>query len=101
MTMARVTKSRRAQRDYLDIWKHIARDNIRAADDVLDAFDAALPDLVRFPGMGTTRDDLAEGLRCWPVGNYLLLYRRVKGGIQLSRVLHGARNLKAVFRKRK
>jgi hypothetical protein len=51
--------------------------------------------------MGTERDDLAQGLHMYPVGDYLLLYRRVRGGIQLARVVHGARDLRRLFRKRK
>jgi toxin ParE1/3/4 len=32
-------------------------------------------------------------LRSFPIGNYLAFYRDIAGGIELVRVLHGARKL--------
>jgi plasmid stabilization system protein ParE len=45
------------------------------------------------PHMGPARSDIAKELRYHPVGNYLLLYRIISGGIELVRVVHGARDL--------
>jgi toxin ParE1/3/4 len=36
-------------------------------------------------------------LRSFPVGSYLLLYRRDSAGIELVRVIHGARDLPNIF----
>ena len=36
-------------------------------------------------------------MRYLPVGNYLILYRTVAGAIEIVRVLHGARDLHAIF----
>ena len=47
--------------------------------------------------MGPMRDELAPGLQSFPVGKYLIFYRKMKGGIEIIRVLHGARNLPEVF----
>ena len=44
--------------------------------------------------MGTARDNLGRGVRSFPVGNYLVLYRIIPDGIEVARVLHGARDLK-------
>jgi toxin ParE1/3/4 len=49
------------------------------------------------PGIGRLRADLAPNLRSFAVGRYLILYRPLDGGIEVARVLHGARNLKAQF----
>jgi toxin ParE1/3/4 len=43
--------------------------------------------------MGANRDRLGSGLRSFPVGNYLVFYRTVPDGIELVRLLHGARDL--------
>jgi toxin ParE1/3/4 len=51
--------------------------------------------------MGTARDNLAPGLRSFPVGNYLVFYRITPEGIEVARVLHGARDLRAVFKNRR
>jgi toxin ParE1/3/4 len=48
---------------------------------------------------GFRRKRLAS-LRCWPVKGYrdfLIFYRERRGGIEVVRVLHGARDIKAVF----
>jgi toxin ParE1/3/4 len=44
------------------------------------------------PHGGPRREDLAPGLRFYPVGNYLIFYRPGDDGIILVRVLHGARD---------
>ena len=99
--MPRVRRTVQSKRDYVQIWVHIAERNFAAADQLTQRFDDALDLLARFPGMGTSRDDLSPGLRSFPVGDYLLLYRRAKGGIELLRVVHGARDLRRLFRRRK
>jgi toxin ParE1/3/4 len=99
--MARVRRTVQAKRDYIQIWVHVAEKNPRAADGLIDNFDAALDLISHFPGMGQSRDDLSRGLRSYPVGNYLLLYRSVTGGIELVRAVHGARNLRRLFRRKR
>jgi toxin ParE1/3/4 len=47
--------------------------------------------------MGTPRDTLAPGLRSFPVGSYLVFYRVVPEGIEVARILHGARDLKELL----
>lgn len=96
--MGRVRKTVPAKRDYVQIWLHIAGDSVDAADRVVAEFDEKLQLLAQFPGLGQSREDLAPSLRSFPVGNYLLFYRAVKGGIELVRVLHGARDLRRLFR---
>ena len=68
-----------------------------AADGVLERFDEKLQLLAEFPGMGEAKPDLGEGVRTLPVGNYLLVYRPAAEGIELLRVLHGARDLRRLF----
>ena len=41
--------------------------------------------------------DIAPELRYHPIGHYLLLYRIVSGGIEVVRVVHGARDLLNLF----
>jgi toxin ParE1/3/4 len=47
--------------------------------------------------MGPARPDIARELRYHPVGNHLLLYRVIQGGIEIVRVVHGARDLLNLF----
>jgi toxin ParE1/3/4 len=43
------------------------------------------------PGIGVSRDDVRPGLRTFPVGRYLILYRAIGDDAEIVRVVHGAR----------
>lgn len=49
--------------------------------------------LAEHPKAGVARDDLATGLRSFPVYPYILFYRPITGGIEVVRVLDGRRNI--------
>jgi toxin ParE1/3/4 len=40
---------------------------------------------------------LVAGLRSFPVGRYVIFYLQVQDSLQIVRILHGARDLDAVF----
>jgi toxin ParE1/3/4 len=82
----------RARTDLSEISYYISKHNTVAARNLLDRLKAQCRHLAEFPEMGVARDDIRPGLRTFPVGNYLILYRRVDGGVEIVRVLHGARN---------
>ncbi len=46
---------------------------------------------------GRRRDDLRKGYRGFPVGQYVILYRAKKTGVTIMHVVHGRRNLQALF----
>ena len=71
----------------------MAQDDPVAADRWLDTLEEKLGLLADNPLMGAARPDIAPELRYYPVGNSLLLYRLVSGGIEVVRVVHGARDL--------
>ena len=78
-----------ARLDLIYIWSYIADDNEAAADRMLDRFEGVLQMLSEQPKAGRERPELAPGLRSFPVGNYLLFYLPLPGGIDLVRVLNG------------
>ena len=47
--------------------------------------------------MGPLREDLAKDLRAFVIGNYVLLYRERPFGVEIVRVVHGARYLPDLF----
>ena len=51
----------------------------------------------QLPGIGRSRKDLRPDLFSFPVGKHVLFYRPQPGGIVLVRVIHGARDLPALF----
>ena len=64
-----------------------------AADRLTDQFDATLEVIASTPRMGRKVEELAPYLRSFPVGNYLIFYRPLQDGMQLIRLLHGARDI--------
>ena len=49
--------------------------------------------LASMPEAGRLRPELEPGLRSFPVGDYIIYYRKAKrGGIQVSRIVHAKRN---------
>ena len=86
-----------AAADLLEIWLHIAPQNLAAADRLADRIDSQCNRLAEMPRLGRARDDLAEGLRSFTMGNYVLFYVPLDDGIELIRVLHGARDFAQLF----
>jgi len=95
--MARTHRSSRAEIDLIEVWGYIAKDDPLAADRQLDRIDAACDMLAENPQAGPRREDLARGLRFYPVGNYLIFYTVADDGIIVVRVLHGARDYPREF----
>jgi toxin ParE1/3/4 len=93
-----VRRTNRANDDLDAIWLHIAEDNLAAAERLIRAMEAAEDQLGLYPELGQARPDLAPGLRHWPVGSYLILYRIDHDAVTIVRVLHGARDLPSAFR---
>ncbi|MEP6810459.1 MAG: type II toxin-antitoxin system RelE/ParE family toxin [Chthoniobacterales bacterium] len=90
--MATAHRSARTEKDLIEIWDHIAKADSSAADRQLDRIKEACEMLAANPEAGPRRDDLAPGLRFYPVGSYLVFYTVVEDGIIVVRVLHGARD---------
>jgi len=95
--MGQIIQSPEAQDDLIEIWLYIAQDNQAAANQLLDTIDEKLKLLSDSPQMEQTRDELAPSLRSFPVGKYLVIYRPIPGGIELARVIHGARDIESLF----
>jgi toxin ParE1/3/4 len=89
-----------ARSDLGEIWDYYAveLENPDAADRIRDEIFEAFHKLVKTPGMGHFRSDLAkEPLRFWLVRRYLILYRSEKRPIEIVRVLHGSRDVQAIL----
>ena len=86
-----------AERDLDEIWLYIAFDNPAAADAVVDQIQKRTQQLSAFPQTGRLRPEIAEDARSVPVRTYLILYREAENFIDIVRVVHGARDLTALF----
>jgi toxin ParE1/3/4 len=92
-----IVKRPLARSDLAKIWDYIADDNGTRADAFVDLIDQKFHELASHPNMGRSRDELAEGLRSFPVGRYVIFYRPLPQGVEIIRVLHGSRDLNAIF----
>ena len=99
----RIIKSRLAMQDVVEITDYLAmRTSLAASDRFVDAVDRTCQRLARLPGIGSRWDDDEIDpmeARFFPVlryPKYLVFYRQMEGGIEILRVLHGARDLRRI-----
>jgi toxin ParE1/3/4 len=95
--MGSFRRTARAEDDLVEIWLYIAAENPNAADRLLEEIDRTCDLLADNPLLGRARPDIAPELRYLPIGNYLILYRTRPDGIEVVRVVHGARRLDSLF----
>lgn len=92
-----------AQEDLKEIVAHIATDNPVAASNVRNDILDTAESLGHHPGLGIRPRFSAPrfvGIRFLPASQYhpyLLFYRELPDEVEILRVLHGARNLPALF----
>ena len=89
----KVTVSPAARSDLIEIAIYIAQDNPDRALSFVDELEAKCFKLGQQPGLGTRRQELADGLRVAPHGRYLIFYREHTEGLRIERVMHSARDI--------
>lgn len=96
--MGRVLRRPLAREDILGVWDYIAEiSGIEAADHWIEQLDVRLNLLATQPLMGRLRNELAPGLRSLPSGRHVVFYLPLHDGIEVVRLLHGARDIDAIF----
>lgn len=95
--MPNFIRTPQANEDLLQIWAYIAQDNAEAADRMLLKIDRECRFLAANPRTGEVLEQFRPGLRRFVVGNYLLFYQLIEGGIEVFRVLHGARDIEKLL----
>ena len=86
-----------AESDLAKIWAYIAQHDPRAAQRFTDTLRAQCHKLASDPERGRPRNDFAAGLRSHRVKDYFIYYFIVGEGIEIARVVHGARDLPKIF----
>ena len=84
-----------AEKDLRDVAIYIARDSRTAARNWTANIKEKCKLLGEMRDLGVRRFDLRDGLKNYPVGRYMILYRDTKAGVEIIRVLHGARDWQA------
>ena len=95
--MSRVIVAPQAEEDLFEIAFHIAQDNPKAAGSLLERIERICALIAASPEIGRRRKEFGPELRSFPVDRYLVFYRPVRGGVEIARVLHGARDLPSLF----
>jgi toxin ParE1/3/4 len=94
-------RSPQADSDLDSIWYYVASESgsVEIADRLIDSITERFLLLANYPNIGRRRDDdLRPGLRSFPVGEYLILYRLQDEDVLILRVLRGSRNIEAMLR---
>jgi toxin ParE1/3/4 len=94
----RIDISPAARHDLADVWSFVSQDNEDAATHLIQSFYRQCVVLSDMPNLGRARDrDLGEGLRSYPIGNYVIFYRFDNKRLEMVRVAHSARDIGEVF----
>jgi len=100
--LRRVIRRPAANRDLIECFVYIASDSEESATRFLRAEETFL-DLAGMPGMRISTsfsDSEDRNLRRWRIRgfeNFLIFYRPIEDGIEVIRVLHGAREIERLF----
>ena len=90
----------RAEVDLKDIWLYIAKESgsIEVANRLVDSITDRFLTLSHFPYIGRSREkDLGPGYRSLAVGEYVITYCIENEDALIVRVVHGRRQLEALF----
>lgn len=99
----RIERRLEAERDLIELYAYIVRDNVQAADRFLEAVEANFNRLLDMPLLGRrweSTNPRLEGVRVRPVipfRNYLIFFRQTGFGVEILHVLHTARDLETVL----
>jgi toxin ParE1/3/4 len=87
-----------AEEDLFQIWAYLARRGSRAvADRVVRDIELNCRRLQAWPQSGRDRGDILPGMRSIPSSPYVVFYVVRTGRIEVIRVLHGRRDVEAIF----
>jgi toxin ParE1/3/4 len=84
-----------------NIWYYVAKasGSIEVADRVIDTITERFYLLACYPHIGRHREeDLRPGLRSFPVGEYVIVYRIEEQDVLILHVFRGSRDLEALLR---
>ena len=95
--MPRIIIAPEARNDLDAILSYIAQDNPDAAKKLLATLKDKFVLLASSPRIGMLKKTLQPDILGFPIGNYVIFYREIQNGIEVARVLHGARDIERLF----
>lgn len=93
-----VTWSSDAEEDLFQIWAYLVRRASRVtADRIVRDIELNCRRLEGWPHSGRDRGDILSGMRSIPSGSYVIFHRVGADRVEIVRVLHGRRDVEAIF----
>jgi len=86
-----------AELDLEDVGDYIARDNPSRAVSFIREIREQCAKITAMPLAAPLHHEIGEGIRMVPFGHFLIFYTVDADSIRIERVLHGARNIPALF----
>ena len=86
-----------ASHDLESIWDYVAQRDETAAERLIATLWDGCTLLSRAPMIGRDRHEVSPGLRSFPIGNYVIFYQPASEGIDIVRILSGARDIPPLF----
>jgi toxin ParE1/3/4 len=85
-----------------EIWLWTAKESgsVDIADRLIDSITERFFLLARFPHMGRPRDDLRPGLRSFPIGRYVIVYRTESDDVLILHIVAAARDIEPLLQTR-
>lgn len=95
--MTGVTFTTAARSDLRDIALRIAEYSFRRSISYVDEIETRCRGIADFPRVGAPRPQWGTDVRMIVHGKYLIVYRPREDEVQILRIVHGARDLDALF----
>ena len=86
----RVTQARADLDSIFAYWA--GRATLETAERLIDGIMERFWLIGEHPNAGQAVEDLAEGMKCFPAGKYLIYYRKRGRSIEILHIFHGARD---------
>lgn len=100
----RLVERQTALTDLIELADYLEQEaGLEMAERFIDAAEETFEHLARMPQIGTSRtfyNPALAGIRMWRVKGFekhLIFYHPLKGGVEILRVVHGARDYKRIF----
>jgi len=93
----------RARIDIVELAAYIGKDSVAAANRLMDACETTFDFLAKMPKMGAnypTKNPPLASLRAFRIKgfpNHVAFYLEREDGIEIVRVVHGARDIESIF----
>jgi len=95
--MAEVKIVHLAEADLEEIWDYIAANSVESAKRLIRDLIQKFQMLAENPQIGRAHEEFMLNLRSFAYKKYIIFYFPIENGVEIYRVIHGARNIEDLF----